>query len=126
VSYTTSTTCTFPVLSTESFRAVEESVDEETQLVVIHGEIDLKTARSFRIALDEAVQDRKPRLIVDMDGVPFMDSSGLAALVGAQKAVRGRTQIVIICPENLRRIFEVTRLDSLVTIVSSLAEALVA
>ena len=113
-------------MSTGSFRTVEESVDDDTQLVAVHGDVDLKTARQFRDALDEAGQDGKPRLIVDMGEVPFMDSSGLAALIGAQKAVRDRTQLIVICPDNLRRIFEVTRLDSIVTVVGSLAEALVA
>jgi anti-anti-sigma factor len=55
-----------------------------------------------------------------------MDSSGLAALIGAHKAIRGHTNMVVVSPENLRRIFEVTRLDSVFPIVGSLAEALVA
>jgi anti-sigma B factor antagonist len=95
-------------------------------LVAIHGDVDLKTARAFRGALDDAAQDRKPRLIVDMSEVPFMDSSGLAALIGAQKAFRATTQLIVVCPANLRRIFEVTRLDSIVSVVGSLPEALVA
>src|SRR3954447_26886706 len=109
-----------------SFRSVEESIDDETQLVAIHGDVDLKTARLFRDALDEAAQEGKPRLIVDMSEVPFMDSSGLAALIGAQKALRDRTRLIVVCPDNLRRIFEVTRLDSIVSVVGSLPEALVA
>ena len=88
--------------------------------------MDLKTAKAFRSALDEAAQDGKPRLIVDMSEVPFMDSSGLAALIGAQKAFREQTRMVVVCPDNLRRIFEVTRLDAIVSIVGSLPEALVA
>jgi anti-anti-sigma factor len=108
------------------FRSIEESIDDETQLVAIHGDVDLKTARSFRAALDEAAQEGKPRLIVDMSEVPFMDSSGLAALIGAQKAFRDRTRLIVICPANLRRLFEVTRLDALVCMVTSLPEALVA
>jgi anti-sigma B factor antagonist len=117
---------TFQCLSTGSFRSVEESVDDETQLVAIYGDVDLKTARSFRAALDEAAQDGKTRLIVDMSEVPFMDSSGLAALIGVQKAFRDQTRLIVVCPDNLRRIFEVTRLDSIVSVVSTLPEALVA
>lgn len=95
-------------------------------MIQIFGDVDLKTARSFRSALDEAAQDGKPRLIVDMSEVPFMDSSGLAALIGAQKAFRANTRFIVVCPESLRRIFEVTRLDSVVTVVDSLPSALVA
>ena len=117
---------TFSILSTGSFRSVEESVDDGTQLVSIYGDVDLKTARSFRAALDEAAQEGKQRLVVDMSEVPFMDSSGLAALIGAQKAFKDQTRLVVVCPDNLRRIFEVTRLDSIVSVVSTLPEALVA
>jgi anti-sigma B factor antagonist len=117
---------TVPTLSTGSFRSVEESIDDETQLVAIHGDVDLKTARQFRAALDEAAQDGKVRLIVDMSEVPFMDSSGLAALIGAQKAFAEKTRVIVVCPDNLRRIFEVTRLDSIVCVVGTLPAALVA
>ncbi|HEX4718135.1 MAG TPA: STAS domain-containing protein [Thermoleophilaceae bacterium] len=109
-----------------SFRSVEESIDDETQLVAIYGDVDLKTARLFRDALDEAKLEGKPRLIVDMSEVPFMDSSGLAALIGTQKAYRDSMRLIVVCPDNLKRIFEVTRLDSIVSTVSSLPEALVA
>lgn len=109
-----------------TFWAVEESLDDKTQLVAVHGDVDLKSAREFRYALDDAAQDKKARLIVDMSDVLFMDSSGLAALMGAHKDIRGSTEIVVIVPENLRRIFEVTRMSAVVPVVGSLAEALVA
>jgi anti-sigma B factor antagonist len=109
-----------------SFRTVEESIDDETQLLAVYGDVDLKSARDLRDSLDEAAQDAKPRLIVDMSEVPFMDSSGLAALIGAQKAFRARTKMIVVCPENIQRIFEVTRLDSVVEVVGTLPEALVA
>jgi anti-sigma B factor antagonist len=117
---------TFPHLSSGSFRTVEESIDDETQMVIIHGDVDLKTARNFRGALDDAAQDGKPRLIVDMSEVPFMDSSGLAALMGAHKALRAQTRMVVVVPDNLRRIFEVTKLDDILAVAGSLPEALVA
>jgi anti-sigma B factor antagonist len=93
---------------------------------MVYGDVDLKTARNFRGALDDAAQEGKPRLIVDMSEVPFMDSSGLAALMGAEKALRARAQLIVVVPDNLRRIFEVTRLDNIVSVVGSLPEAFVA
>ena len=95
-------------------------------MVMIHGDVDLKTARNFRDAIDDAAGEGKERLIVDLSEVPFMDSSGLAALMGAHKALRPSIRMIVVCPESLRRIFEVTRLDDVVAIVGSLPEALVA
>ena len=43
----------------------------------------------------------------------------LAALIGAQKALRESTRLIVVCPANLRRIFEVTGLESLVCMVGS-------
>lgn len=95
-------------------------------MVTVHGDVDMKTARGLRGAIADAAQDGKPRLIVDMSEVRFMDSSGLAALMGAYRALRARTHMVVVCRENLRRIFEVSRFDHVVPIVGSLPEALVA
>ena len=116
----------FRGLQSGSFRTVEESIDEKTQLVAVYGDVDLKTAHGFRYSIEEAAREAKSRLIVDMSEVPFMDSSGLAALMTAQKVMRSDTRLVVVCPPNLKRIFEVTRLDTIVSIVGSLPEALVA
>jgi anti-anti-sigma factor len=113
-------------LKTQSFRTIEESIDESTQLVAVHGDVDLKTARIFRGAIDDAASERKPKLIVDLSEVSFMDSSGLAALIGAQKALPHETRMVVISAPSLKRIFEVTRLENLVAVTDTLAAALVA
>jgi anti-sigma B factor antagonist len=86
----------------------------------------VRSASELRRALDAAVRDCKPRLIVDLSGVPFMDSSGLVALTAAHKACRNTTRTIVVCPPSLRRLFEVTRLDSILCVVASLAEARVA
>jgi anti-sigma B factor antagonist len=110
----------------QQFRTIEQPVDDETHMLVVEGDVDMRSCEEFRDAIAEAAGDGKPKLVVDMSDVPFMDSSGLASLIGAQKALHGRVRIVAICPRNLRRVFEVTRLDTIITVVSSLPEALVA
>lgn len=111
---------------TTPFQAIEEAVDEDTQLLVVRGDVDMQNAADLRTAIEEAASDGKSRLVIDMTDVPFMDSSGLASLVGAQKSIRADVRMIVICPENLRRIFEVTRLDTILTVVSTLPEALIA
>ena len=108
------------------FQTVEEAVDGETHLLVVRGDVDMIHAPALRDAIEEAASDGKERLVVDLSEVPFMDSTGLASLVGAQKTVSGDVRMVVVCPENLRRILEVTRLDTILTVVSSLPEALIA
>ena len=51
--------------------------------VRIRGEIDHHTAVSVRNGIDAAIFDKRPRrLIMDMSGVTFMDSSGLGLIMG--------------------------------------------
>ena len=108
------------------FQTIEEAVDEQTQMLVVRGDVDMQRSGELRTAIDEAASEGKSKLVLDMSEVPFMDSSGLASLVGAQKALPGDVRMIVICPENLRRIFQATRLDSILTVVSTLPEALIA
>jgi len=50
---------------------------------VVNGEVVLETAEQLRAALDEVIDGGADRLVVDLSGVEFIDSSGLAALIAA-------------------------------------------
>jgi anti-sigma B factor antagonist len=57
-------------------------------VVEVSGEIDVYTAPKLREALLSLVDSGTYRLIVDMSGVEFLDSTGLGVLVGGLKRVR--------------------------------------
>lgn len=50
--------------------------------------VDLQVAGEFRATLLQRIEAGHHRLVVDMEGVEFVDSSGLGALVSALKALR--------------------------------------
>jgi anti-sigma B factor antagonist len=103
------------------------TVDDATILAPM-GEIDLSCAPSFRNHIS-AVQARRPRrLIIDLAGVPYMDSSGVATLVEAMQNARrtGGKLILASMQEKVRSIFEIARLDMVFIIVSNADEALTA
>jgi anti-anti-sigma factor len=54
------------------------------RVVAVRGEVDLSTTPQLREALTEAVESGSP-VAVDLRDVPFMDSMGLGALVGARR-----------------------------------------
>lgn len=61
--------------------------DGEHTLVAVEGEVDMATAPQLeRALLAVAAGD----VVVDLTGVPFLDSSGIATLVRAHRAVAGR------------------------------------
>ncbi|MEV0895921.1 STAS domain-containing protein [Actinoplanes sp. NPDC049802] len=58
-----------------------------TTTLTLDGEIDILTVERVRVALGEAVEARPRRIVVDMSGVSFIDSTGLGALIsGFQRA----------------------------------------
>ena len=57
-------------------------------VVVVGGEIDVYTAPVLRERLNELVAEGHHQLVVDMESVEFLDSTGLGVLVGGLKKVR--------------------------------------
>lgn len=106
-------------------------IERQGQTVVVRpeGEIDLSRSPAFRNHL-VSLQSREPvgRLVVDLQGVPYMDSSGLATLVEAmQMALRRNTRLVLCgLQDRVQSIIEIAKLDKVFTITSDVEQALVA
>ena len=95
-------------------------------VVVAAGDIDLHQSVEFQQSLAKVVATAPGRIVINLAGVPYMDSSGLASLVKLLSQVR-RTKIELkLCSltERVRSMFEITRLDSVFDISPSEQEAL--
>lgn len=90
------------------------------------GDIDLSRAPSLRVQLGEVQRSRPMRLIVDLEEVPYMDSSGVATLVEAMQIARRNGSKLILCSmsHKVKGIFEIARLDMVFTIVDDREQAL--
>ncbi len=90
------------------------------------GDVDLSASPSLRSRMHEALDKRPPRLVINLAGVDYMDSSGVATLVeGLQIARRGSTTLVLAnLQDRVRSVFEIARLDTVFTIAASLDEAM--
>lgn len=107
---------------------VEVTVEHLDDVVVLHasGEIDISTAPVLREHLD-AVTSETARVIVDLGGVTFLDSTGLGVLIAARKRREaelgdGGVDLVVNAPQILK-VLEVTGLTALFPIYESIAEA---
>lgn len=97
-------------------------------IVAAVGDIDLSGSPALRSEMKK-VQEAKPaRIIVDLSGVPYMDSSGVATLVEAMKFARANRGKLVLCSlsDRVRSIFEIARLESVFTIVSDVEAAKIA
>lgn len=100
-------------------------VDGKTVLGV-GGEIDVYTAPKLRDKITELVGAGQHSLIIDMEKVDFLDSTGLGVLVGGLKKVRAQegTMSLVCSQERLLKIFRITGLAKVFTIYDSEAAAL--
>lgn len=110
---------------TRDMEIQSEQIDDALILRPI-GDIDLGRAPALRVRLREAVQERPGRLIVDLDQVPYMDSSGLATLVEAMRSTQQAGSKLILCAmqHRVRSLMEIARLDLVFTIADSTEDAL--
>ena len=105
--------------------AVELNVSSRSQgdheLVIATGEIDLYTAPRLQseVAAVIAGAAPAPRVIIDMSGVEFCDSTGMNVLLSCLRRVRERGgELEIASPKPaVRKILQVTGLDSVFTLV---------
>ncbi|HEY0902735.1 MAG TPA: STAS domain-containing protein [Marmoricola sp.] len=95
-------------------------------IVTVGGEIDVYTAPKLRDQISELVNAGHHRLVVDMEKVEFLDSTGLGVLVGGLKKVRAQQgSMELICSQDrLLKIFRITGLAKVFTIHDSEATAL--
>ncbi len=87
--------------------------------VALCGEIDHHSAVIVRSEIDGMIAEHRPeRLVLDLSGIDFMDSSGIGLIMGRyakMKAVGG--ELVVQRPnERIRRIFEMAGIERIVRI----------
>ena len=94
-------------------------------VLTLEGELDIATAPRIEEALQSAEQKAPPLLVLDLRALGFMDSTGLRTILGADARARegGRRLVVVQGDENIRRVFEVTRLYDRVEIVDDPEDA---
>lgn len=94
-------------------------------VISLRGEVDLATAPRFRERLIELVNDGERQVVVDLDQVDFLDSTGLGVLVGGVKRLRSHGgELTIVCSNRrILRVFEVTGLTQVFAIHDSVAGA---
>jgi len=94
-------------------------------VVVVGGEVDVYTAPKLREQLVDLVNTGHHHLIVDLEAVEFLDSTGLGVLVGGLKRVRAHDgSLRLVCSqERILKIFRITGLTKVFPIHDSVAAA---
>lgn len=107
-------------------RVTETLLSEERAVLSLAGRLDATSAPAFKARLQQLIQDGHIQLIINLGGISFIDSSGLAALVSALKRtreVRGALKLVGL-NEQARTVFRTTLLDRVFEFQPDVASAL--
>lgn len=94
-------------------------------VVALSGEVDLQHSPRLRKALMELMFEQR-HVLIDMAGVGYIDSSGVASLVEAyQMARKNNTRFVLAAvSEPARRVFQLARLDRVFAIAETVEDGL--
>ena len=92
--------------------------------LVLEGDIDLAWLESHSADVEDSLQDNPALVIVDVEHVTFMDSSGLAILAKAYRECRQRDgEVCVIHPQPfVARTLGIAGLDQVVTVISDCRE----
>ncbi|MCA3005031.1 MAG: STAS domain-containing protein [Planctomycetaceae bacterium] len=107
--------------------ALQIGLRRQGRAVVISpkGDVDLTGSPALGVELRRAMSEAGVKVVVDLSGVPYMDSSGLATLIAAMLAAKKSHGEFAVCglSERVRTIVQLAKLDRILPIVASLEDA---
>jgi anti-sigma B factor antagonist len=100
--------------------------DDDVAVLTVGGELDYEVSPQLRAHLIRAIEAGRRRLVLDLSDVTFIDSTAIGVLAGAIARLdqAGGGSLAVVCThEKVLQIFEITGLDSVITLHRSRDEA---
>ena len=93
--------------------------------ITLTGEVDVYTSPRLKEEIVDIVDGGCVNIIIDLEAVSFIDSSGLGVLVSGLRRVKehGGTLRLVCTKDGILKIFRITGLDKVFPVFSSVAEA---
>lgn len=90
---------------------------EERTTIVVQGTVNINRTRELREAITTHGH-LKPVVVLDFSNVGFIDSNGIAALIGIHRQIKaaGHRFFLLVTDERTRRLMTITQLDRLMTV----------
>ncbi|WP_067837534.1 STAS domain-containing protein [Amphibacillus sediminis] len=97
---------------------VEVKKQEASTVLVLSGEIDAYTAPKLKESLLPLTRQPNAEVVVDLEHVNYMDSTGLGVFISALKSTNecGSKLRLIHLQDRVHRLFKITSLDNIITI----------
>lgn len=83
--------------------------------IALSGEVDFSSSNDLRAALDNFIKASSGEVQLDLSGLTYLDSSGLAVLIGLRKKLdaKGRALTVTAIHANAEKVFRLTQVAGL-------------
>jgi anti-sigma B factor antagonist len=90
---------------------IEKAQEGDALVMILSGELDLASAPNLERELQEAEATNPSRLVIDLAGLAFMDSTGLQALLRARERTAEDSHRLSLrrAPHQVQRVFELTK-----------------
>jgi len=107
---------------------VETTQQGPASVLTLRGEIDVYTAPRLRQTIVDLVDGGASKIVVDMEKVDFLDSTGLGVLVEGLKRAKSRdgTLSIVVTQDKILKIFDITGLNKAFPIHRSVDDAVAA
>lgn len=104
---------------------MSSDTDSDVTVLTVAGDVDAVSAASLRDGIESHVVAGRNTLVLDLDGVSFMDSTGLGALVAGLRLTKVHQGSMLLCrvPARVHRVMLITGLDEIFDPYSSRDEA---
>src|SRR6266540_3092990 len=104
---------------------VETQTRGDASVLVLRGEIDVYTAPRLRQTIVDLVDGGATRIVVDMEKVDFLDSTGLGVLVEGLKRIKNRegSLAIVATQDKILKIFDITGLNKAFAIHATVDDA---
>lgn len=109
-----------------SLEVQTRKADNGATVVAPTGRLDVAGAPALKDAISELLKDGPQRVVIDMEGVSFVDSTGLGSVIAALKQIRGtQGELRLAAPnQQVRVVLELTTLDRVFPYYATVEEAL--
>jgi len=109
-----------------SLEVLTRQVDNRVAVVAPTGRLDVAGAPTLKDAISETLKNGQARVVIDMEGVSFVDSTGLGSVIAALKMVRSsKGDLRLAAPnQQVRVVLELTTLDRVFPYFATVEEAL--
>ena len=85
--------------------------------ILVRGEVDMATSSQLRDALDAAIEAGATTIVLECQGLGFLDSSGIGVLVAARDRLGDDGALVLDSPPgNVRKVLDITGVAGLLTV----------